>query len=107
MQIQTALEGDLPGPEFAHLALLDAITRPMEVVLGSHIDDELIGQTVDLLRFDLLHGCLAAAGDLSPVALAHAGVGAIIPTQRFDAESGGLEQGEIVIGHGLTSMRGT
>lgn len=79
----------------------------MEVIFGSHIDDELIGQAVDFLRFDLLHGGLATTGDLPMVALGSAGIGAIILAQRLDAMKGRLEQRKIVIGHGLASAKDT
>ncbi|GAB3482403.1 hypothetical protein GCM10027398_39480 [Azotobacter salinestris] len=106
MQIQAALEGDLSGPELAHLTLLHAITCPMEIVFGSHIDNELVGQAVDLLSLDLFHGCLAAVGNLPIVALSNAGIGTIILAQWFDSVNGRLEQGKIIIGHGLASARG-
>ncbi|GAB3396044.1 hypothetical protein GCM10027514_44210 [Azotobacter armeniacus] len=78
----------------------------MKFVFGTHIDDELVGQAIDFLGFDLLHGCLAAAGDLPVIAPGRTGIGAIILAQRFDATDGGLEKRKIVIGHGLASAKG-
>src|SRR5690606_41792487 len=47
MQIKTAFERNLAGLEFAHLAFLHAVASPVELVLGRHVDHELIGQAVD------------------------------------------------------------
>ncbi|MNE45725.1 hypothetical protein D3C80_1400240 [compost metagenome] len=46
MQVETALEGDLPGLELAHLAFLHAVARPVQFVLGTDVDDEQVGQAV-------------------------------------------------------------
>src|SRR5690606_8184180 len=41
VQVEAALEGDLAGLEAAHLAFLDAVGRPEQLVLGADVDHEL------------------------------------------------------------------
>ncbi|MNP51388.1 hypothetical protein D3C76_1457020 [compost metagenome] len=96
MQVEAAVESDLTLLELAHLAFLHAITRPGQLVLGTHIDDELVGQAIDLDAGHAQGGVLSAGGQLSLVRTHLAGVGAI-NTDALHATHFHGEQGAFVV----------
>ncbi|MNR55503.1 hypothetical protein D3C85_1758870 [compost metagenome] len=42
MQVEAAFKADLAELELAHLAFLDAVTAPVQVVFGADINDKLV-----------------------------------------------------------------
>ena len=99
MQVEAALERDLPQLQLAQLAFLYAIAAPQQLVFGANVDDELVGHAVDHQRLVTAHGRrLTQAGQLLAVGLGLADFGAVVP-DRFDTAHFGLEQGKIVVLH--------
>ncbi|MNI78940.1 hypothetical protein D3C73_1353650 [compost metagenome] len=103
MQVEAPLEGDLAELELAQLGFLHAVAAPHQLVFGTHVDDELVGQAVNHQRLVTAHGRrLAQAGQLLAVSLGFADLGTVV-LDRLNAAHLGAEQGKIVVLHGAST----
>ncbi|MNN57318.1 hypothetical protein D3C81_1723020 [compost metagenome] len=99
VQVEAALEGDLPGLELAHLAFLHAVAHPVQLVLGADVDDEQVGQPVDRGGLLAEQRVLLAVGDLLAIGLGFAGVGALLHLDALDSAHLAEKLGKIVVCH--------
>ncbi|MCY1426916.1 hypothetical protein D9M71_427450 [compost metagenome] len=99
VQVEAALEWNLPQLQLAQLAFLRAIAAPHQLVFGAYVDDELVGHAIDDQGLVTAHGRrLAQAGQLLAVGLGLADVGTVVADRLYAAHFG-LEQGKIVVLH--------
>src|SRR5690606_14050023 len=86
VQVEAAIEGNLAELELAHLAFLHAVCGPVQGILGTDVDDELIGQAIHL-DFALADGRSLTQGvELLAIGFGFAGVGAVVLERFYAAE---------------------